>query len=87
MAVVKVDATGLHPGTTYYYRFFTQGGRSPVGRTRTLPVGSTHSLRMAVVSCSNHAAGYFNAYARIAERADIDAEAAEEIHIETLGVG
>ncbi len=69
---VKVDAAGLRPGTTYYYRFFTEGGRSPVGRTRTLPVGPTPSLRMAVVSCSNHAAGYFNAYARIAQRADLD---------------
>ena len=29
-------------------------------------------LRIAVVSCSNHAYGYFNAYARIAERADLD---------------
>jgi alkaline phosphatase D len=35
-------------------------------------VGRTASLRMAVVSCSNHAAGYFNAYARIAQRADLD---------------
>ena len=69
---VKVDAAGLRPATTYYYRFFTEGGRSPVGRTRTLPVGRTQSLRMAVVSCSNHAAGYFNAYARIAQRADLD---------------
>ncbi len=69
---VKVDVSGLRPGTTYYYRFFTEGGRSPVGRTRTLPVGRTNHLRMAVVSCSNHAAGYFNAYARIAQRADLD---------------
>lgn len=27
---------------------------------------------MAVVSCSNHAYGYFNAYRRVAERADLD---------------
>ena len=46
--------------------------KSPVGRTRTLPVGRAQSLRMAVVSCSNHAYGYFNAYARIAARADLD---------------
>ncbi|CAD5370979.1 Phospholipase D [Rubrivivax sp. A210] len=69
---MKVDATGLRPGTTYYYRFKVEGERSPIGRTKTLPVGRTTSLRMAVVSCSNHAAGYFNAYARIAERADLD---------------
>ncbi|MCU0969286.1 MAG: alkaline phosphatase D family protein [Rubrivivax sp.] len=69
---VKVDAAGLQPGTTYYYRFECDGEISPVGRTRTLPVGDVSRLRMAVVSCSNHAAGYFNAYARIAERADLD---------------
>jgi alkaline phosphatase D len=70
---VKVDAAGLRPGTTYYYRFEARGVESPVGRTRTLPVGATPRLRLAVVSCSNHAAGYFNAYRRIAERADLDA--------------
>jgi alkaline phosphatase D len=69
---VNVDAIGLRPGTTYYYRFAVEGARSPIGRTRTLPVGKTQRLRMAVVSCSNHAAGYFNAYGRIAQRADLD---------------
>lgn len=69
---VKVDATGLQPATTYYYRFDCDGQASPVGRTRTLPRGDASSLRMAVVSCSNHAYGYFNAYRRIAERADLD---------------
>ncbi len=70
---VKIDAARLQPGTTYYYRFTALGQASPIGRTRTLPVGATARLRLAVVSCSNHAAGYFNAYRRIAERADIDA--------------
>lgn len=70
---VKVDAAGLQPGTTYYYRFHTEYASSPVGRTRTLPVGATTRLRLAVVSCSNHAAGYFNAYRRLAVRADLDA--------------
>ena len=69
---VKLDATGLRAGTTYYYRFSFEGESSPIGRTRTLPVGSVNRLRMAVVSCSNHAQGYFNAYRRIAERADLD---------------
>ena len=69
---VKVDAAGLQPATTYYYQFMAEGKLSPVGRTRTLPVGETTNLRMAVVSCSNHAAGFFNAYRRVAERADLD---------------
>ena len=33
---VKVDATGLQPGTTYYYRFTAAASSSPTGRTRTL---------------------------------------------------
>lgn len=69
---VKVDVTGLKPGTTYYYCFSADGVLSAVGRTKTLPVGTAPSLRMAVVSCSNFAAGYFNAYRRIAQRADLD---------------
>lgn len=70
---VSFDATGLQPGTTYYYQFSHNGQLSPVGRTRTLPVGEVSQLRFAVVSCSNYAYGYFNAYQRIAERADLDA--------------
>ncbi len=69
---VKIDADGLRPDTTYYYRFSAGGARSPIGRTRTLAAGKPDSLRMAVVSCSNHAAGYFNVYGRIAMRADLD---------------
>jgi alkaline phosphatase D len=69
---VKVDAVGLLPGSSYYYRFFAENEASPIGRTRTLPVGATPRLRFAVASCSNHQAGLFNAYRRIAERADLD---------------
>ncbi|TDP64091.1 alkaline phosphatase D family protein [Roseateles toxinivorans] len=69
---VKIDVARLEPNTTYYYRFAVDGSQSPVGRTKTLPVGATPSLRMAVVSCSNFAYGYFNAYRRIAERGDLD---------------
>ena len=69
---VKVDPAGLNPATTYYYRFTVDAENSPIGRTRTLPVGATARLRIAVASCSNHAYGYFNAYRRIAERADLD---------------
>ncbi len=69
---VNVDVTGLRPNTTYYYRFAHEDAKSPVGRTKTLPVGPTDRLRMAVVSCSNHAYGYFNVYGRVAQRADLD---------------
>jgi len=69
---VKTDVAGLQPNTTYYYRFTTAGAQSPIGRTRTMPLGTATRLRMAVVSCSSLAHGFFNAYRRIAERADLD---------------
>jgi len=69
---VKVDAIGLLPGTTYYYQFRYLGADSPVGRTRTLPLGSPARLRFAVASCSNFPRGFFNAYRAIANRSNLD---------------
>ena len=70
---VKVDAGGLPSGRTVFYRFNVDGHFSPVGRTRTLPTGDLRLAKFAVVSCSNHPAGYFHAYREIAQRDDIDA--------------
>lgn len=70
---VKVDVGGLRPGTTYYYRFESGGSRSAIGRTRTLPATGVGRLRFGVVSCSNYPFGYFNAYAALARRTDLDA--------------
>ncbi len=70
---VKVDALGLEPGRTYYYRFDAEGEATAVGRTRTLPVGAVPRLRLAVASCANLPFGWFNVYANIAARADLDA--------------
>ena len=69
---VKVDVTGLAPGTTYYYRFSAAGEASPVGRTKTMPEGSPERMRIAVASCSSYAHGYFHGYRGIAERTDLD---------------
>ena len=69
---VKVDVGGLEPATTYYYDFGALGARSRVGRTRTLPRGAAERARIAVVSCANYPAGFFNAYRLVAERADLD---------------
>ncbi len=69
---VKVDVTGLSAGTRYYYRFNALGRSSMVGRTKTLPEQSPDSLKFAVASCANWEFGYFNPYARIAEK-DLDA--------------
>ncbi len=68
----KVDVSGLDAGTTYFYRFVVQDVVSPVGRTRTLPVGAVAATSFAVVSCSNYPAGFFNVYREIANR-DVDA--------------
>jgi alkaline phosphatase D len=70
---VKVDAVGLRPGTTYWYRFVCLGRASPVGRTRTLPRGGIEQVKLAVFSCSNYPAGYFNVYGAAAKLKDVDA--------------
>ncbi len=69
---VKVLATGLQPGTTYYYRFILNGVSSQVGTTRTLPTEKLERLGLAVVACSNYPFGHFNAYDAIAKDAQID---------------
>jgi len=58
----KVDATGLLPATDYYYRFKSNVWTSPVGRTRTLPSGNVSEVKLAVLTCSSYAHGYFHVY-------------------------
>ncbi len=69
---VKVDAGGLQPGSSYFYRFSAQGVHSAVGRTKTLAAAGAQQLRLAVVSCSNYPQGFFHVYAEIA-RTELDA--------------
>ncbi|WJY64567.1 Phospholipase D precursor [Corynebacterium atrinae] len=73
---VHVDPFHLNPATTYFYRFTILDGPlagqvSPVGRTLTHPSDDTNpgQWRLAVCSCANYEAGYFQAYADIARRA------------------
>ncbi|MEO1713508.1 MAG: alkaline phosphatase D family protein, partial [Bacteroidota bacterium] len=71
---VKVDVTGLAASTTYYYGFEAMEKASLTGRTKTTPTGAeADHLRFGVVSCSNFQAGYFNGYAGLAARNDLDA--------------
>lgn len=70
---VKIDMQGLNAGTVYYYRFAALGVMSATGKTKTLPEGDISSVAFAVMSCSNYPAGYFNAYAEVAKRDDLDA--------------
>ena len=69
----KITVDGLKPGVTYWYRFIgPDGARSPVGRTKTLPVGDPGRFRLGVFSCSNLPIGWFNAYGHAAARDDLD---------------
>ncbi len=69
----KVDATGLQPGRTYYFQFFYRDSRSPIGKTKTAPIGQVANARFAFFSCANHPKGYFNVYREAALRTDLDA--------------
>lgn len=63
----KVDASGLTANTEYFYRFRQGQHASAVGRARTLPTGSVSEVRLAVLSCANYPAGFFNVYAEVAK--------------------
>jgi alkaline phosphatase D len=69
---VKVDVTGLRSGQTYYYGFKVGAEASPIGRTLTAPAIGGERLKIALVSCSNFPAGWFNVYQAVARRGDID---------------
>ncbi len=68
---VHVDATGLEPGTTYWYRFRLGDETSTVGRTQTLPDGSPESFGLAVVNCQMYEGGAYGAYRNLVDE-DID---------------
>ncbi|WOX07247.1 alkaline phosphatase D family protein [Microbulbifer pacificus] len=70
---VKIDVQGLQPNTAYYYRFIGASEQSPVGRTKTLPPKGIEQVKLAIFSCSNYPAGYFNAYQLAAASEDWDA--------------
>ncbi len=71
---VKVDATNLAAGASYFYRFRHRKGWSEVGRTRTaLAQDAVEVVRLAVVSCNALEWGYMNAFDRIAALDDLAA--------------
>ncbi|MEM7359426.1 MAG: alkaline phosphatase D family protein [Pseudomonadota bacterium] len=69
---VKVDVDGLQAGTRYFYRFLAGDVSSPIGQTITLPEGELDSFKLGICSCSNYPAGYFNAYAAMADNPDLE---------------
>lgn len=69
----KLTVDGLSPGTVYWYRFVApDGSKSPIGRTKTLPVGTVKRFGLGVFSCSNLPVGWFSAYGHAAAERDLD---------------
>lgn len=71
---VKIDADGLDSATTYWFAFTALGFRSPIGRTRTAPKpgDAVSEITIAHAACSSWWTDWFNGYARMAERGDLD---------------
>jgi alkaline phosphatase D len=68
---VHVDAQGLEPGTTYWYRFRVGDQTSTVGQTATLPDGSPDAYGLAVVNCQMYESGAYGAYRNLVDE-DVD---------------
>ncbi len=69
----KITVDGLKPNRRYHFRFVAPDGTfSPIGTTKTLPIGPVARFRTATFSCSNMPYGFFNAYAHAAARDDLD---------------
>jgi len=66
---VHVELDGLEPDREYFYRFRYRGDLSPVGRTRTAPVGGSHPghLSFAFASCQAWQDGFYSPYRHLAE--------------------
>ena len=63
---------GYFRGNKVFYRFLFKDTFSDTGITNTLPQNDPNKYNIAFCSCSNHPAGYFNAYREIAKNKDID---------------
>ncbi len=70
---VKVDAKipKRYRGQKVFYRFRAEGAYSQIGTTFTLPK-DVENFKIAVFSCSNYPAGYFNAYDSASNDESID---------------
>lgn len=66
---VHVEVDGLTPGREYWYRFMTESGASPVGRTVTAPArgAEVDRLKIAFGSCQKYESGFYAAYRHMVE--------------------
>lgn len=64
---------GLKADERYYYRFFTEDSKSPLGRFKTAPpLNSNRPVRIAFYSCQHWESGFYNAQRAIANEPDLD---------------
>jgi len=65
---VHAEVDGLDPEREYWYRFFSGGEVSPVGRTKTAPAPRSRPARLnlAFASCENYEHGYYTAFRHMA---------------------
>lgn len=69
---VHAEVRGLEPGRWYWYRFYSGGEESAVGRTKTAPApGADATFRFAFASCQHYEHGFYTAYGHMADE-DID---------------
>ena len=69
---VHVEANGLQPACSYYYRFFAGDAVSPIGQTQTAPsADSLDPVRFSFASCQMYEQGYFTAQRHMAQE-DLD---------------
>ncbi len=70
---VRVKATELEPGTTYWYRFRAAEVVSDWGRTRTAPApDADEAVRFAFASCQDYNGRYYHAWSVLTDREDVD---------------
>lgn len=70
---ITLENPALRPGTSYFYRFFSHGSPSGIGRFTTLrPETDASPSRMGFFSCQGWQAGYYPAHAGLAAEPNLD---------------
>ena len=69
---VDVNVPNEFRGKKVFYRFLFNDTYSDIGITNTLPQNNPDKYNIAFCSCSNHPAGYFNAYREMSKNVEID---------------
>ncbi|HBQ13699.1 MAG TPA: hypothetical protein DEF51_22045 [Myxococcales bacterium] len=70
---VRVKVTGLSAGTTYWYRFVSEGTPTNTGRFRTAAAADADvPVRLALLSCQDRVGRYYNTLLRLLDDAHDD---------------